>query len=359
LLVFAPERDRLSRLFSVDHEIPVEVRKAEKTSLALTLTAGGKLEPIKELKAIATVPGVVKEIRFLAGDKVAAGAVVAVIEAQDFGERLAVREAAVKEAEARRKSSESRLAAAEKQLADRRDLYGKNFIARREVELAEAAVNTARAQKEALQAQLAQRISMLEQTRHVLGLARITAPVGGIVTRRWAEPGALVTEAAPILSVAQVETLRMIVNLKSRDAEKLRPGTAAKVKVDVPPERDFRGLVTEIHETANFTGDELSVEIEIANPAGVLKFGMPASVSFLVGERRDGIFVPSKALIDGEARPSVYVNEGGIARQRNITPGKRNNGEIEVVSGLTPGDAVIVNGAERLVDGSRVRVVEW
>jgi membrane fusion protein (multidrug efflux system) len=78
----------------------------------------------------------------------------------------------------------------------------------------------------------------------------------------------------------------------------------------------------------------------------------------LAGERRNGIFVPSTALINGDVRPGVYVNEGGIARQRYITPGERNNGEIEVVSGLEPGDAVIVNGAERLVDGSRVRVVE-
>ena len=357
-LVSVPYLDRLSRLFSVEYEIPVEVRKAEKTSLALTLTARGQLEPIKEVKAVATVPGVIKEIRYLTGDRVIAGAVVAVVEAQDLAERIAVEEAAVKETEANLQGSESRLAAAETQLADTRDLYGKNFIARRDVELAEAAVKTARIQKEAVQAQLAQRISMLAQTRHALGLARVTVPVGGIVTRRWAEPGALVTEAAPILSVAPMETLRMIVNMKSRDAEKLRPGTVAKVKVDVPPERDFRGVVTQIHETANFTGDELSVEVEVANPAGALKFGMPASVFFLAGERRNGIFVPSTALINGDVRPGVYVNEGGIARQRYITPGERNNGEIEVVSGLEPGDAVIVNGAERLVDGSRVRVVE-
>jgi multidrug efflux pump subunit AcrA (membrane-fusion protein) len=153
--------------------------------------------------------------------------------------------------------------------------------------------------------------------------------VGGVVTRRWAEPGSLVSEAGPILSVAPTESFRLVVNVKSRDSGKLRPGIAAKVKVDASPERIVRGVVTQIHETANFTGDELSVEIELANPAGLLKFGMPATVFFLADEARDGIFVPSTALINGETRPGVYVKEGAIARQRYI-----------------------------IVDGSRVRVVD-
>jgi HlyD family secretion protein len=355
LLVSAPFGDRLSGLFSLDYEIPVEVRKAEKSPVGNFVTAQGRLEPLKEIKISATIPGVLKEVRYAAGDKVAAGAVVAAIEAKDLAERLTVQEAAIKEAEAHLKKSESQLAAAEKQFASARDLYQKDFIARREMEQAETAVNTARLEKEAAQAHLAQRISMSAQTRHVLGLARITAPIGGVVTRRWAEPGAPVAEAAPILSVAPAETLRIVLNLKSSDAEKIRPATAALVKVDVSPEKDFRGFVKHVQEIANFTGDELSVEIEVANPGGVLKYGMPASVSFITGERRH---VPRTALIQGQGSTCVFINQGGRARQRNITPGKQQNGEIEVVSGLETGDMVVVSGAERLIDGSRVRVVK-
>jgi RND family efflux transporter MFP subunit len=358
LLVFASYRDRLSRLFSVDYEIPVQVRTAEKVSLAHTLTARGQLEPVKEVKIVTTVPGVVKEIRYMAGDKIAAGAVVAVVEVKELAERLSVQEGAIKEAEARVKSSEEQLAAAEKKFAEVRELYQKDLIARRETEQAETAVKMARAQKEAAQAQLAQRLSMSAQTRHVLGLARVSTPVSGVVTRRWSEPGAPVAENAPILSVASGETLRILVNLKSKDTEKIRPGTAAKIIVDASPERDLRGFVTQVHDLANFAGDELSVEVEVANPGGTLKFGMPASIAFLGGERRDGLFVPKAALIQGQRGPSVYVSEGGIARLRHITPGGQRNGEIEVISGIEPGDAVVVSGTERLTDGGRVRVVK-
>jgi RND family efflux transporter MFP subunit len=250
------------------------------------------------------------------------------------------------------------LAAAEKKFADARELYQKDLIARRETEQAEAAVKTARAQKEAAQAQLAQRLSMTAQTRHVLGLARVTAPMGGVVTRRWSEPGAPVAESAPILSVASMEALRIVVHLKSKDTEKIRPGTAAKVNVDASPGREFRGIVTQVQDLANFTGDELSVEIEVANPGGALKFGTPASVAFFAGERRDGLFVPKAALIQDQGSPSVYVSEGGIARQRHVTPGEHRGGEIEVTSDIEPGNTMVVSGAERLTDGSRVRVVK-
>lgn len=358
LLVSAPVRDRLSRLFALDYEIPVEVRHAEKSSLGQILTARGALEPVKEIRINGTIPGVIKDIRYAAGDKVAAGAVVAAVEAKDLAERLAAQEAAIKEAEAHIKETESQLAAVEKQLADLRDLYQKNFIARREVEQAEAAAKTARVQKEAAQAQLAQRTAVSAQTRHVLHLAEITAPVAGVVTRRWSEPGAAVLEAAPILSIAPTDTLKIMIKLRSVDAEKMPPGMSIKVKVDALPGTDFRGKVTRVQELANFTGDESSVEIELANPGGALKFGMPASVSFSTGGRRDGIFVPKSALMEIHGKPYIYIYEGGKARQRNVTPGKQYDGEIEVVSGLEPGEAVVVKGVERLGDGSRVRAVE-
>ena len=357
LLISPPSRDRLSGFFRLDYEIPVEVRKAETSTLGRTLTARGELVPLKEIRVGATIPGVIKEIRFAAGDKVAMGAAVAVVEAKDLDERLAVQQAAIKEAEAHFKRTESQLAAAEKQLADLRDLYQKDFIARREVEQAEAAAKTARAERDAARAQLAQRTSVSAQTRHVLGLAQITAPVAGIVTRRWLEPGAAVSEATPILSIAAADSVKIMVKLRTMDAEKIPPRMSVKVNLDTLSGRDFQGSVTQVEDTANFAGDESSVEIELANPGGALKFGTPVTVSFPTGERRDGIFVPKTALIENQGDPYIYINQGGIARRRNVTPGKQHDGDIEIVSGLEPGDAVVTKGVERLSNGSRVRVV--
>lgn len=358
-LISSPIRDRLSGLFALDYEIPVEVRKVEKGILGRTHTARGELVPLREVRVGATIPGVIKEIRFGTGDKVAMGAVVAVVEAKDVAEQLAVQQAAIKEAEVHFKRTESQLAAAEKQLADLHDLYQKDFIARREVEQAEAAAQTARAQRDAAQSQLTQRTSVSAQTRYVLGLTQIIAPLAGVVTRRWSEPGAVVSEATPILSIAAADRVKIIVKLRTTDAEKIWPRMPINVKVDSLPERDFQGNVTKVEDAANFAGDESSVEIELANPGGALKFGMLATVAFSTGERRDGIFVPKSALVEIQGNPYIYIiTQGGNARRRNVTPGKQHGGDIEIISGLEPGDVVVTKGAERLGDGSRVRVAD-
>jgi RND family efflux transporter MFP subunit len=352
-------RERLASLFALDHEIAVEVARAHKRVLGRTLTVNAELLPIKEIRVNSTISGIIKEVRFAAGDKVAAGAVIAVIEATDLTERLATQDAAIKEAEAQTKQTEIQLAAAQKQLSATRDLFEKNFIARREVELAEAAVATTRAQKEAADARLAQQISVSAQTRQVLTLARITAPVAGLVSRRWVEPGARVSEAGPLLSISQADSLKILAHVKSVDTENIRMGSAIQIMVEALPDKVFRGKVMGIQELANFSGDESSVEIEVANKTGALKIGMTATVSFPIVQRREGIFIPLGALIQTQGRQShVFVLENGKAHLKPVVSGEEQEDQIEIVSGLVPDEIVVVKGMERLREGSRVLAVE-
>jgi membrane fusion protein, multidrug efflux system len=351
-------RERFAGLFSLDYEIPVEVFEARMESMAHTLTARAELEPVREIKINATVPGVIKEIRYAAGARVSAGAVVAVLESNDLSERLRAEESAVQEAEVNVNNSQNQLAAAETQVANLRDLFRRDLIARRDADRAEAAVETNRVQLEVARAQFAQRTAALAQTRHVLSLATITAPRAGIVTRQWVEPGAAVSEGAPVLSMARADTLRILVNLKIKDAQTLHPGISAQVKVNAFPQRVFRGKVTQVQEVANFAGDELSVEVEIPNRDGALKFGMPAKLMFSIGEQRYGIFVPQAAVIEAYGNNYLYVFIGGKARRRYVVVGEERKDRIEIASGLQPGEAVIIRGSDHLRDGARARVVQ-
>jgi RND family efflux transporter MFP subunit len=352
-------RERVAGLFSLNHEIRVEVARAHKRTVGESLTARGELLPLKEVRVNSTFSGVVKEMRFAVGDRVAKGAMVAVLEATDLAERLAAQEAAIKDAEQQVKKSQSRLVAAEKQLSATRELLQKELIARREAELAEATVVTARAQKEAAEAQFAQRLSLAAQTRHVLGLTRVTAPVSGFVSRRWVEPGARVDEAAPLVSISEADTLKIVAHVKSAETEKLAPGSATKVLVDAMPQRVFRGRVTQVQELGNFSGDQSSVEIVIPNPNNVLKIGMTATAALALGEVRDGMFIPATAILQNQVGPShVFVIENGKARRKEVVLGKQQDDEIEVVSGLRPDASVVVKGNERLHDGSRVLAVQ-
>ena len=359
LSLSTPVRERLASLFSVEHEIQVEVASVHQRTLRRTLTARGEILPVKETRINSNISGTVKEIPFAAGERITKGAVIATIEAGDLAERLAVQEVAVKEAAEEIKKSERESLAAEKHLSAMRDLFQKNFIARREVEIAEAAAATARAQKEAAEAQLAQRLSSSAQTRHVLSLTRITVPVAGLVSRRWVEAGARVTESTPLVSISQTETLKFFAEVKSADTKNIVAGTPGEIVVDGLPEKVFRGKVTRIQELANFSGDESSLEVELANPGNALTIGMAATVSLPLEDPRDGIFVPLSARVQTEAGPShVFVLEEGKARRKEAVFGKPQGSEIEVLSGLQPGELVVAKGVERLRDGSRVLAVE-
>jgi RND family efflux transporter MFP subunit len=352
-------RQRLAGLFSLDHEIRVEVATAHKRALGRALTARGEILPLKETRVNSTISGIIKEMRFALGDRVASGAVVATIEAGDLAARLASQEAAIKEVEEQIKRIESQLLAAERQLSATRDLFQKNFIARREVEIAEAAAATARAQKEAAEAQLAQRMAVSAQTRQVLSLSRITAPVAGFVSRRWVEPGAVVSESTPLLSISQMEKVKVLARVKSVDAADIRAGTPSQIVADALPEKNFRGKVTQIQEVANFSGDESSLEIEVANSSNALKIGMTVTLSMPLEEQREGIFVPLGAVVQSAPGLNhIFVIEDGKARRKEAVFGKQQGGEIEVVSGLQAGEAVVAKGVERLRDGSRVLALE-
>jgi RND family efflux transporter MFP subunit len=359
LSLSASIRERLAGLFSLDHEIRVEVARAHKRTLGRALTARGEILPIKETRVTSTISGVIKEMRFAAGDRVTKGAVVATIESGDLADRLASQESATKDAEERIQKIEKQSLAAEKHLDAMRDLFQKNLIARREVEMAEAAAATARAQKEAAEAQLAQRVSASAQTRHVLSFTQITAPVAGFVSRRWVDPGARVSESAPLFSISQTEKLKVVAHVKSVDAEKISAGTTSQIRVDALADKVFRGKVTQVQELANFFGDESSLEIEIPNPSNALVIGMAATVSLPIEEQRDGIFIPLGALVETSAGPShVFIIEEGKARRKEAVFGKQHGGEIEVLSGLHAGEAVVAKGVERLRDGSRVLALE-
>ena len=125
------------------------------------------------------------------------------------------------------------------------------------------------------------------------------------------------------------------------------------------PEKVFRGKVTQIQELANFSGDESSLEVELANPGNALTIGMAATVSLPLDDPREAIFVPLSARVKTEAGPShVFVLEEGKARRKEAIFGKQQGSEIEVLSGLQPGELVVAKGVERLRDGSRVLAVE-
>ena len=351
-------RDRLSGWFAPDVEIPVKVLRVKEVQLARVIDLDGELQPLNETEIISQLPGIVKEIRYKTGDTVKAGAVVATIQSKELMERLRANEAAVKEAEDDLREKEKGIGSAEKELAHARELVQRDLIARRAVDDAEAAANLARAEKEVAEAQLAQRKSMLAQARYLLNLTRLVAPFGGVVTRRWVEPGGSVSPSMAILSIADSDTMRVAVRLTAKDAALVHPGMAVRLRMAAFPGREFAGKLAQISTPSEATDKAATAEVHLPNPDGLLKPGMKAVLSLAVDETHPALLVPKGSVSDFQGKNYLYTVAAGKAERKAVTKGLEQDNEIVITSGLEEGEFVIVAGLEKLRPGSRVRVLK-
>ena len=350
--------DRISARFGADVEISVKVVRVKKVSLVRVIDIVGELQPLNEIQIISQLPGIVKEVRYKIGNTVPAGAVVATIQSKELTDRLGASEAAVKEAEGNLRARESQIATAEKELATLREWLQRDLIARRDVEEAEATANRARAEKEVAQAQLAQRRSMLDQARYLLTLTRLVVPFAGVVTRRSVEPGATVSPATVILSIAKPDAMRVSVPLTGEDANLATPGMTVRFRIDNSPGRQFEAKLTQIEVSSEPTDRAAIAEIHLSNPDGLLKPGMKAVVSLPISEPHEALVVPKESIAESSDKSYLYTIVAGKAVRKAVIKGVEQNGRLVITSGLEEGELVIITGLEKLRPGSRVRALE-
>lgn len=206
----------------------------------------------------------------------------------------------------------------------------------------------------AARAQLAQAESGLAAVRVQIRDATVTAPFNGTVTRRNVEPGETVSSSAssasPLLVLSQVDDVYVLLAVPARHRSELAPGQEAEVGVDGVPGRTFRGRVEMIEPTADAPSRTFGVKVRVPNPDGTLRPGMFARGAIAVAVRRGVLQIPDRAVITAASGPLVFVVRDGRAVRRSVALGTRQAGLVEVTSGLSDGDRVVVAGQEALTD---------
>lgn len=218
---------------------------------------------------------------------------------------------------------------------------------------AKANVSHARAQVRVAEAKLAQAMILVQYTR-------ITSPYTGVVTQRTFHDGDFVREAirgdeAPVLSVARTDLMRVVIYLPDRDTPYVDRGDPAVVRIDALGGEEFKGKVmryAEIEDPANRT---MRTEVDLPNPTGRLRMGMYGSASILLEPPSDFLTIPSKALHQLEAGAGfLYVAQGGHAHKRHVRVGRDNGILVEIITGLTLDDQVIIGYTGSIQDGEPV-----
>lgn len=318
----------LNQNLSTDY-VTVTTANVEKKTSSFTLNFTGVLYPYKELDIPAETSGKITALYFQLGQYFQKGGVIATI---DDKIKILTYESAKIEADRLKKD-----------LDRTENLYKGGTSSEQELDRARTSYETAK--------------NKFEEAERQLSYTKITAPIGGTITKKIVEEGTYVNMGAPIASIVDVSRLKVKINVSESNVYYLRVGDKARITTDIYNGVTFEGRISFVSPR----GDEshnYPVEIEIVNSAkNPLKAGTFVNVEVGSGSGGEGLYILREALQGSVKDAKVYVAENGKAVLKNVVIGRESNESLEVLSGLNQNDKVIVSGQVNLTNNKPIKII--
>ena len=194
-------------------------------------------------------------------------------------------------------------------------------------------------------------IDALEKLRSAPAMnavSTVTAPISGTIVLRKVGLGQYVQAGSsdPVFSIGDLSTVWLVANVRETDAPRIRIGDRVEVRVLAFPDRVFDAKISYVAPSIDPATRRLAVRADVANRDGLLKPQMFANFTILTGSDTTAVGIPQSAVVYEGDTARVWVNTGGGALSlRQIRTGRTNGDMIEVTSGLSPGERVVVRGA--------------
>jgi RND family efflux transporter MFP subunit len=342
----------------------------------VTLTA--ELQPYYEVDVMAKEAGYIRHMLVDIGDHVKVGQLIGVLEIPELGDDLQRAKADVQTAVAEQSAAEQdrkRAVAAETiaHLSYTRilDVSKKEpgLVPLQEVDVAHSRDLEAEAQVESAEQSVQATISRLEAAKASLGhenalieYTRIVSPLNGVITQRYASDGAMIqagissnTQAMPVVHVAEDDELRLMLPVPEAYVGTIHDGES--VSVTVPAlNRTLSGTVTRFADHVQSSTRTMTAEVDLKNPKLSLIPGMYAEVRLNLADAPNAVAVPIGAVDTTGKESKVYlVDSAGLVHVRTITTGIQNPEFVQVVSGIEPGDTIILGNHSGVQAGTKVQ----
>ncbi len=190
--------------------------------------------------------------------------------------------------------------------------------------------------------------------------AKVKAPLSGIVGRLYLDKGSTIGLETPVALIARMDRVKVEFSIPEKDMTKVSKGQEARVRVDAYPDRTFEGKVTRLSPVVDAITRSAYAEVILPNSDHRLKPGMFAEIDIVVNSSKGAVVVPKEVILEDLASSSffVFVVEGGSARKRVIKTGIAEGGLVEIKSGLSFGEKIVIAGHHYLKGGEKVEVVE-
>ena len=357
----------------------VQVQSVYAENVAETSEYSATVEAFKTNYITSSTGNRIKNILVDVGSRVGAGQAIVILDnvsavnqqSAIAGQQASVanQDAALASQEASLKSEEINLARQKKDLDRAKELVRIGGGTQQTVDQLQAAYDAAqealKARKRALEASR----TSLNASRTSLGASQrsmqtvqentiLRSPISGVVTARNYDAGDL--PGGPILTIQQMNPLKVIVNVNEEEFPKVRIGMPVSITFDAVPGETFNGSVYTINPEIDQATRTFKVEVTISNGAGKVSAGMFARVKFNYGTVNH-IVVPDRAVVKMQGAGTRYVfvyNPNGTVRYVEVKLGQRLGDRYEILSGLSSGDRVVIAGQSRLTDGTKVQLQE-
>jgi RND family efflux transporter MFP subunit len=328
---------------------PVSVALARKTPLRSTLTLFGEFKPFQEVDLHAKVAGYIRTISVDVGDRVRAGQVLAILEIPELVAQVQEADASLERAKSEHQAAHSGYARL-KQASDARP----GLIAAQELEDAEA--RDKQAEAHVAQTQAGQR-----QISAMSDYSRITAPFSGVITKRYADTGALIqagtsssTQAMPVVRLAEYDRLRLVLPVPESAVSRIHTGTIVQVVVPALA-RTFEGRVARLSDDLDRQTRTMETEIDVANADDSLVAGMYAETVLDLARKDAALTIPVQAVSrSGPDATVLIVGAGNRVEERHVQIGMETARRVEIVGGLAEGDRVLVGSRGQARVGDEV-----
>lgn len=356
----------------LDGVIPVAVEQAVRGPISHVLTSTANLRAQREVEVATRAVGIVTRVQVEEGDYVRAGQVLCALDDRELRIDLQLAEQRLAQTRIQLEAAGIRKEQTVARLGNKRDELARNEDALRQGLLAESEVAVERHEIEDLEHEVRVVESTVRENRHrideleaeiekarlLISQTSITAPFPGRITERAVELGQSVRVGDKLYGLASFTPLYADAYLPERDSRDVRAGQAVRIRLDLGDREAAHGLVERVSPVVDEQTGTVKVTTRFDHLDPSFRPGAFVRLEIETDSLTEAVLVPKDAVLEEDGKKYVIlVDEDGVARRNAVELGYQQDVAVQVLSGVKPGDTVVVAGQGTLKDGDQTRVV--
>ena len=301
------------------------------------------------------IMGPVTELHAREGNRVTAGQLLLVIDSQDINKKVAAAEAGYRESLQALNAAEQNKLLAETTYKRFKNLYDENALTQQELDKVETQKKIAAIEFERIQEMVKRAEAGMAEARVFLGYQKVTSPVDGVVTEKFIDPGTMAMPGMRLFTIEDNSSYRLETDIDESLAGDISLGMVVDIEIS-SLRLKLQGEVSEIVPAIDPRSRTFLVFIAM-EPHKNLRSGLYARAKFPVGQK-ELLLVPQRSVVNKGQLTGVYVvDENRLIIYRLLRTGKKIGNDVEILSGLKPGETIIIDNLAKVVDGAILQEV--